>query len=227
LEIGFNAVFITAVLQIIAIDILLGGDNAIVIALACRRLPPEQRRLGIFWGVFGAVALRLILIFFALQLLNLPGLKIVGGLLLLWIGIKLIQPDSDQHNEATVAGSTRLIGAIKTIIVADAVMSLDNVIAVSAAARDNLVVAVIGVMISVPIVIWGSRFVLWLLDRFPIVILLGGALLGWIGGGMLIGDAALQSFTADWPKYSKYLAAIIGALLVLAVGKGFARRKSV
>jgi len=229
LEIGLNAVFITAVLQIIAIDILLGGDNAIVIALACRRLPPQQRRLGIFWGVFGAVALRLILIFFALQLLNIPFLKIVGALLLFWIGIKLIQPDNDHHNEATVTGSTHLIGAIKTIVIADAVMSLDNVIAVSAAAQGHFGLAVFGILISVPIVVWGSRFVLWLLDRFPVVILLGGALLGWVGGGMLIGDVALQPFTTDWPtelqKYSKYFAAIVGVLLVLGIGKWIARRK--
>jgi YjbE family integral membrane protein len=226
LEIGLNAVFITAVLQIIAIDILLGGDNAIVIALACRRLPPKQRRLGIFWGVFGAVALRIVLIFFALQLLTLPFLKIIGGLLLLWIGIKLILPDDDHHSEATVTGSTHLIGAIKTIVIADAVMSLDNVIAVSAAAQGHLALAVFGILISVPIVIWGSRFVLWLLDRFPVIILLGGALLGWVGGAMLIGDIALQSFTADWPAYSKYFAAAIGALLVLAIGKGIARRET-
>ncbi|MDR0251291.1 MAG: TerC family protein [Burkholderiales bacterium] len=230
MEIGFNAVFITAVLQIIAIDILLGGDNAIVIALACRRLPPKQRRLGIFWGVFGAVALRLILIFFALQLLSVPGLKIIGGLLLLWIGIKLIQPDGDHHTEATVAGSTRLISAIKTIIIADAVMSLDNVIAVSAAAQGHFGLAVFGILISVPIIIWGSHFVLRLFDRFPVIILLGGVLLGWVGGGMLVGDVVLQPFTTDWPNdlqtYGKYFAAMVGALLVLVIGKWIARRKT-
>jgi YjbE family integral membrane protein len=225
-EIGLNAVFITALLQIIAIDILLGGDNAIVIALACRRLPPKQRRLGIFWGVFGAVALRIVLIFFALQLLAIPFLKIIGGLLLFWIGIKLILPDDDRHSEATISGSTRLFGAIKTIVIADAVMSLDNVIAVSAAAQGHLPLAVFGIMISIPIVVWGSRFVLWLLDRFPLVILFGGALLGWIGGGMLVGDVALQPFTSDWPTYSKYFAALVGALFVLAIGKWIARRKT-
>ncbi len=227
LEIGFNTAFITAVLQIIAIDILLGGDNAIVIALACRRLPPKQRKIGVFWGVFGAVALRIILIFFALQLLNLPFLKIVGGLLLLWIGVKLIQPgDHDHHSEATVTGSTRLIGAIKTIIIADAVMSLDNVIGVSAAAQGNLALVVFGILISVPIVVWGSRFVLWLLERFPVIILFGGALLGWIGGEMLVGDVALKSWTAGWPAYSNYVAAIIGALFVLLAGKWIAGRKA-
>ncbi|MDR2710058.1 MAG: TerC family protein [Burkholderiales bacterium] len=226
MEIGFNATFITAVLQIVAIDILLGGDNAIVIALACRRLPPKQRRLGILWGTLGAVVLRIVLIFFALQLLTLPGLKIIGGLLLLWIGAKLIQSDDDPHTEATVAGSTRLIGAIKTIIVADAVMSLDNVIGVSAASNGHFVLAIFGIVISIPIVLWGSNLVLKLLDRFPVVILLGGALLGWVGGGMLAGDALLQSFTADWPKYSKYLVATVGAVLVLIVGKWITRRKA-
>ncbi|MDR2173372.1 MAG: TerC family protein [Burkholderiales bacterium] len=226
MEIGLNAVFITAVLQIIAIDILLGGDNAIVIALACRRLPPQQRRAGIFWGVFGAVGLRIVLIFFALQLLAIPFLKIVGGLLLFWIGVKLIQPDNEHHTEATVAGSTRLLGAIKTIVIADAVMSLDNVLAVSAAAQGHFGLAVFGVLISVPIVIWGSRFVLWLLDRYPVVILLGGGLLGWVGGKMLVGDIALETFVTDWPTYSKYIAAAIGALFVLIVGKWIGHRKT-
>lgn len=219
MEIGLNAAFITAVLQIIAIDILLGGDNAIVIALACRRLPPQQRCHGIFWGVLGAVAVRIVLIFFALQLLSLPGLKIIGGLLLLWIGVKLIRADDHSHNEATVAGSTRLIGAIKTIVVADAIMSLDNVIGVSAAAQDNLALAVFGIAVSVPIIVWGSRFVLRLLDRFPVIIVLGGALLGWIGGGMLASDIALQPLTSEWPSDSHYLAAAIGAIFVPVVGK--------
>ncbi|MCL2873024.1 MAG: TerC family protein [Betaproteobacteria bacterium] len=225
MEIGLNAAFITAVLQIIAIDILLGGDNAIVIALACRRLPPQQRRLGIFWGVLGAVAVRIVLIFFALQLLSLPGLKIIGGLLLLWIGVKLIRSDDNHHNEATVAGSTRLIGAIKTIIVADAIMSIDNVIGVSAAAQGDLALAVFGIVISVPIIVWGSRFVLRLLDRFPVIIVLGGALLGWIGGGMLVSDIALQPLISDWPNGSHYLAAVVGAIFVPVVGKWIAGRK--
>ncbi len=209
-------VFWIAVLQIIAIDILLGGDNAVVIALACRKLPDEQRKKGIFWGVAGAIILRVILIFFALQLLAVPWLKFVGALLLFWIGIKLLQPEEEGHGD--VAAATTLAAAIKTIIVADAVMSLDNVIAVAAAAHGSMVLVTFGILVSIPIVVWGSQLVLKLMDRYPIVITAGGALLGWIGGGMIPGDPALADFFAGMP-YAKYGLAILGAVLVIAIGK--------
>ncbi len=212
-----------AVLQIIAIDILLGGDNAIVIALACRRLPEQQRRQGIFWGVVGAIALRVILIFFALQLLAIPFLKIVGAVLLLWIGIKLLQPEEDEGH-GKIAGSTHLIGAIRTIVIADAVMSLDNVIAVAAAAKGDLTLVVFGILISIPIVVWGSKFVLKLMDRLPIVIGFGGALLGWIAGDMLLGDAVVKPHLEGQPDWLRYVSATIGALLVVVVGSWLARR---
>ena len=160
--------FWVSVGQIILIDILLGGDNAVVIALASRRLPAEQRSRAIFWGIFGAVALRVVLIFFALQLLNIPWLKIAGGLLLLWIGIKLLWPQEEGGHE--IDASTHLLGAIKTIVVADAVMSLDNVIGVAAAAKGHLGLVVFGLLISIPIIVWGSRFVLVLMDRFPVAL---------------------------------------------------------
>ena len=215
-------VFWIAVLQIIAIDILLGGDNAVVIALACRKLPEAQRKKGIFWGVAGAIGLRVVLIFFALQLLDIPWLKIVGALLLLWIGIKLLQPEEEGHGD--VAAATSLAGAIKTIIVADAVMSLDNVIAVAAAAHGSMLLVVFGILVSIPIVVWGSQLVLKLMDRYPIVITGGGALLGWIGGGMIVSDPALpQDLLANVP-YPKYVLAAIGALLVVVVGKWLAAR---
>lgn len=215
--------FWVAVLQIIAIDILLGGDNAIVIALACRRLPEKQRRQGIFWGVVGAIALRVILIFFALQLLAIPFLKVVGGALLLWIGIKLLQPE-DESEHGKVEGSTHLLGAIRTIIIADAVMSLDNVIAVAAAAKGDLTLVVFGILVSIPIVVWGSRFVLRLMDRLPVVITFGGALLGWIAGDMLLGDAVVKPYIEGQPGWLKYVSATVGALLVVAAGTWLARR---
>jgi YjbE family integral membrane protein len=218
-----DPVFWLAVLQIIAIDVLLGGDNAVVIALACRRLPPAQRNQGIFWGVFGAIALRVILIFFALQLLALPWLKLVGAVLLMWIGIKLLVPDDhDSHGE--VAASTHLMGAIRTIIVADAVMSLDNVVAVAAAARDSMALVVFGIAVSVPIIVWGSKLVLKLMDRFPVVITLGGMLLGWIAGEMAWSDVAFKTWTAQYPSWLHYVVAGAGAALVLATGKLIARR---
>jgi YjbE family integral membrane protein len=215
-------VFWIAVLQIIAIDILLGGDNAVVIALACRKLPDAQRKKGIFWGVAGAIILRVVLIFFALQLLDIPWLKIVGALLLLWIGIKLLQPEEEGHGD--VAAAATLAGAIKTIIVADAVMSLDNVIAVAAAAHGSMLLVVFGILVSIPIVVWGSQLVLKLMDRYPIVITGGGALLGWIGGGMIVSDPALPAGLLDGIPYPKYVLAVLGALLVVVVGKWLAMR---
>jgi len=224
-EAALEPAFWVSVLQIIAIDILLGGDNAIVIALACRRLPEQQRKQGIFWGVVGAIVLRVILIFFALQLLAIPFLKIVGGALLVWIGVKLMQPE-EEDGHGNIDGSTHLLGAIRTIIIADAVMSLDNVIAVAAAAKGDLTLVVFGILVSIPIVVWGSKFVLKLMDRLPVVITLGGALLGWIAGDMLLGDAVVKPYLEGQPGWLKYVASTAGALLVVAVGTWLARRKA-
>jgi len=216
--------FWIAVLQIIAIDILLGGDNAVVIALACRKLPDAQRNKGIFWGVFGAIGLRVILIYFALQLLAVPYLKIVGGLLLFWIGTKLVLPE-DENEHGNVQGSSTLAGAIKTIIVADAVMSVDNVIAVAGAAYGSIILVAFGIAVSIPIVVWGSKLVLALMDRFPVVITAGGALLGWIGGGMLVTDPAFPSVWREIVPHTAYLASGLGALLVVVAGKWLASRQ--
>lgn len=223
-ELLFSATFWLAVGQIVAIDILLGGDNAVVIALACRKLPPEQRRLGILWGTVGAIALRVVLIFFALQALAVPLLKAAGALLLLWIGVKLLLPDHDGHTE--VGASSSLIGAIRTIIVADAVMSLDNVIAVAAAARGSMLLVVFGIMLSIPIIVWGSRLVLRLMDRFPIVVTLGAALLGWIAGEMLLTDPYVAPLLSGAPQWSTKAGAATGALLVVALGKWWASRRA-
>jgi YjbE family integral membrane protein len=215
--------FWVAVLQIIAIDIVLGGDNAVVIALACRRLPEKQRNLGIFWGVFGAIGLRVVLIFFALTLLAIPFLKIVAALLLLWIGIKLLQPEP-QSNGHQIDASTTLPGAIKTIIIADAVMSLDNVIAIAGAAKDSIGLVIFGLVVSVPIIVWGSKLVMKLMDRFPIVIVIGAGLLGWIAGDMTVTDA----FTKEWVNvnaaFLHWFVPIFGALLVVIIGKRLAAR---
>jgi YjbE family integral membrane protein len=221
-----TAAFWIAVAQIIMIDILLGGDNAVVIALACRKLPEAQRKQGIFWGVAGAIGLRIVMIFFALQLLAVPWLKIVGAVLLFWIGIKLMQPEADDgHGE--IDGSASLLGAIKTVIVADAVMSLDNVIAVAGAAHGSMVLVVFGILVSIPIVVWGSQLVLKLMDRYPVVITIGAGLLGWIGGGMIPTDPAIaeqvEPLLAQIP-YGKTLLAVTGALFVVGVGYWLASR---
>lgn len=219
-----NPQFWIAVMQIIAIDIVLGGDNAVVIALACRHLPERQRNLGIMWGVVGAIALRVVLIFFALSLLAVPYLKVVGAVLLLWIGIKMLQPESEGEGGHTVDASTTLLGAIKTVIVADAVMSLDNVIAIAGAAKGSLGLVVFGLVVSVPIIVWGSKLVMRLMDRFPIVVVLGGALLGWIAGDMTVTDVALKEWMQANVPAPAWLGPLAGAALVVAVGKWLAAR---
>ena len=180
--------FWLAVGQIIMIDILLGGDNAVVIALACRKLPARQRTQGILWGTAGAILLRVVLIFFALTLLQIPFLKIVGAVLLLWIGIKLLLPEHAESH-SSIEASDKLWAAVKTVIVADFVMSLDNVIAIAGAAEGaggehQMPLVIFGLLVSIPIIVWGSQLVIKLMDRFPVIITLGGMLLGWIAGQM-------------------------------------------
>lgn len=221
----FSTDFWIAVLQIIAIDIVLSGDNAVVIALACRNLPAEQRRKGILWGVAGAVGLRVVLTAFAAGLLGFPYLKLIGGALLLWIGVKLLLPEEAQgHDE--VAGHERLLDAVKTIIVADFVMSLDNVIAVAAASRDSLLLLLFGLAVSIPLIMWSSQLVLKLMERHPIVVTLGAGLLGWVAGGMLVSDAAVKDWVAATVPMAHTLASATCALFVVAVGNWLAWRKA-
>lgn len=217
--------FWVAVLQIIAIDIVLGGDNAVVIALACRRLPDKQRKLGIFWGVAGAIVLRVVLIFFALNLLTIPYLKVAGAALLVWIGIKLLQPESEGSHE--VDASTTLLGAIKTIIVADAVMSLDNVIAIAGAAKDEISLVIFGLVISVPIIVWGSQLVMRVMDRYPVTIAIGAGLLGWIAGDMAVTDVVTKEWVNVNAKYLHWIVPAAMAIVVIAAGKMLAARKRV
>ena len=228
--------FWVAVGQIILIDILLGGDNAVVIALACRKLPPKQRTQGIIWGTAGAIVLRIILIFFALQLLAIPFLKIVGAILLVWIGVKLLVPDHEDGH-SNIEGSDKLWGAVKTVIIADFVMSVDNVIAIAGAAEASgtghgMALVIFGVLVSIPIIVWGSQLVIKLMDRFPIIITLGAMLLGWIAGTMTVTDPVLVNAAVmpSMPKIEatdmvRYGAGVVGALLVLAIGKWLTARK--
>ncbi len=215
--------FWIAVIQIIAIDIVLGGDNAVVIALACRRLPERQRNLGIFWGVFGAIGLRVILIFFALTLLAIPFLKITAGMLLLWIGIKLLQPEPES-SEHSIDASTTLLGTIKTIIVADAMMSLDNVVAIAGAARDSMGLVIFGLLVSVPVIVWGSKLVMKLMDRYPVIIVIGAGLLGWIAGGMCTTDAQSREWVNANAPFLHWLAPFCGVLVVVIAGRWHAAR---
>lgn len=213
------------VFKIIVIDLLLSGDNAVVIALACRNLPKAQRRKGILFGVGGAIGLRIVLTFFAVNLLALPYLKLIGAVLLLWIGIKLILPE-EEHGADSIKADTRLFGAVKTIIIADFVMSLDNVLGVAAAAKGNVSLLVFGLLISIPLIAWSSQLVLKLIDRFPFIIYAGGALLGYVAGEMLVGEALFATIV-EARHYLHWLIPSSCALLVLAFGKWLALRKAV
>ena len=218
----------SVVIQIIIIDLLLGGDNAVVIALACRNLHPNQRKKGIIYGTAGAIILRVILVAFAVTLLQIPFLKLVGGALLLWIGYKLmVQHDEDEHN---LDAPDKLFAAIKTIIVADIVMSLDNVLAIAGAAGQvddsahQIGYVVFGLIVSVPIIIAGSKVVLFLIDRFPLIVTAGAGLLGWIAGGMMVTDPAIVKQFGEGITAYTTIAGIAGAVAVMAFGELMKRR---
>ena len=218
----FTPQFWVAALEIVIINILLSGDNAVVIALACRNLQKKQRRLGIFYGVVGAVILRIVLTFFAVQLLLLPYLQLVGAVLLIWIGIKLIaQEDGADH---AVQASDRLIAAVKTVIVADLVMSLDNVIGVTGAARGSLLLLVFGLVVSIPLVVVGSQVIMKLIERFPWMVVAGGGLLGYIAGEIATEDAAVKPWIESHLPQLRWIAPAVGVALVVAVGGWLTRR---
>ena len=178
----------SGLIQIASIDILLGGDNAIVIALACQGLPEKERRAAMAWGVIGAIGVRLVLLFFALALLRLPYVKLIAALFLFWIGINLLGGKSHQKEGRR---NETFFSSIRTIILADTVMSIDNIIGVAGAARGDFLLVILGLSVSVPIILWGSRFVLKTMDRFPSLILMGAGLIGWIAGGMFFSDESL------------------------------------
>ena len=215
--------FWIAVVEIIFVNILLSGDNAVVIALACRNLAPRQRRQGIFWGVLGAIVLRIVLTFFAMSLLAYPWLKLIGGALLLWIGVKLITQDDGGEHE--VKASDRLMTAVWTIIVADLIMSLDNVVGVAAAAKGDGLLIVFGLVTSIPIVIIGSQIIMRLIARFPVLVLAGGGLLGYIAGEMVIEDPALQSWIAANAAEVVWIVPPLGFAAVVAMGLWLTRRR--
>ena len=230
LDAVYTLAFWQALGAIIWVNLLLSGDNAVVIALAARSLPQKQQKLAVFWGSAAAIIMRVILTIFAVALLQLPWLKLVGGVLLLWIGVKLIVPEDD---EADIKSSDNLIQAVKTILIADLVMSLDNVIAVAAAAEQGpaetkIMLLIIGLALSIPIVIFGSVMMLKVMERFPIIITLGAALLGWIAGDIMVSDPAIAGWVkanAAWLHEWK-VAPIAGAIFVVALGKWIAKKKT-
>ena len=208
--------FWIGLVKIIWINIILSGDNAVVIALAARALPPHQQRMAVLWGSGAAVVMRIALTVVAVQLLALPYLQIVGGLLLLWIGVQLLGEEDEGEGEAKE--NATLMAAVRTILIADLVMSLDNVIAVAAAAKGSLTLLILGLAISIPLVIFGSTLMIKLMERFPIIVVLGAGLIGWVGGETIVSDIALKEFVGPQP-WLHYAGAVVGAAFVVALGK--------
>lgn len=214
--------FLFNVLQLVMVDLVLSGDNAVVIALACRNLPPQLQKKAIFWGMMGAIGMRVILTFIAIWLLKIPLVQMIGGLLLFWIAVKLLKGEDD---EAEVAGGSTMWGAMKTIIFADMIMSLDNVIAVAGAAKGSLPLVIIGLAISIPIIIWGSRILMKLMSRFPVIIVAGAAVLGFTAGQMIAEDKLFGSFLQATLPVLQHVIPLCFALIVIVFGVYVKRRE--
>ncbi|MDE2578709.1 MAG: TerC family protein [Hyphomicrobiales bacterium] len=207
--------FALQILQIIWVDLLLSGDNAVVIALACRALPERQRKIGVILGAGAAVALRVLFLFIVVQLLALPYLRIVGGVLLLIIAVQLILGDEDSEHD--VKAQPNLIGAVTTIAIADAVMSLDNVVAIAGIARDHMGLMIFGVLLSIPFVVFGAGALMRMIERFPIIVWAGGALLGWVAGQMIAEEPFVHDWLARIGPVPPLTLAALGATLTIAI----------
>ena len=214
--------FWAALGAIILANVLLSGDNAVVIAMAARGLPAHQQKRAIVFGSGAAIVMRIVLTLIAVRMLGLPWLKLAGGLALLWIGAKLLLDDEAQHDDD--AKPIGIGAAVRTILVADLVMSLDNVLAVAAAAQGNTALLIIGLAISVPLIVFGSTLILKMMERFPVIITAGAALLGWLAGEMMLTDPALHRWFDEVPKSAVRIAGGVGAVLVVIVGKLLQRR---
>lgn len=215
-------VFWVALLQIIGVNIVLSGDNAVVIALAARSLPPAQQKKAIFWGSAAAVAMRILLTIVAVELLKLPVLKLVGALLLLWIAVQLLVPEDEGEGEGQSVSS--MANAIRTILIADLVMSLDNVIGVAAVAKGSITLLVIGLGISIPLVIFASTFLLKLMDRFPVIVVAGAGLLGYVAGEMAVTDPIVAPWIDANAAWLHTALPVVGVVLVIGIGKLLAAR---
>lgn len=217
-----TAAFWTGLLAIIWVNIILSGDNAVVIALAARSLPERQQKQAVMWGAGAAVVLRIILTIVAVELLRLPWLRLIGGILLFWIAVKLMVPEDG--GDDGVESSDNLWAAIKTILIADLVMSLDNVIAVAAVAKDSFVLLILGLAISIPLVIFGATMLMKLMGRWPIIISIGAALIGYVAGEMLVTDPVVKDWVDANAAWLHWAAAAAGAIFVVALGKWLAAR---
>jgi len=220
-----SAAFWAALGSIILTNVVLSGDNAVVIALAARSLPPQQQGKAIFWGSAAAIVLRIILTLVAVQLLQLPYLKIIGAILLFWIGVQLLLEEEEEVEDGKAPEQKGMMAAVRTILIADLVMSLDNVLAVAAAAKDSVTLLILGLGISIPLIVFGSTLLLKLMERFPIIITLGGALLGYLAGEMLVTDPAVAGWMGGpLPHAVASIAGGIGAVAVVAIGMLWRRR---
>ena len=208
--------------QIILVNIVLSGDNAVVIALAARSLPPRQQKQAVFWGAGAAVVMRIVLTIVALEMLKWPWLKLIGAALLLWIAVKLLVPEDG--GDDGIESSENMFAAIKTILIADLVMSLDNVIGVAAAAKGSILLLTLGLAISIPLVVFGATMLMRLMERFPIIIVIGAGLLGWVAGEMAATDPVLKEWVDAHAAWLHYAAPAAGAAIVVAVGKWLAAR---
>lgn len=217
--------YVVALFSIILINMLLSGDNALVIALASRNLPTEQQRRAIVWGGAGAIGLRMIFVFVAAALLQVPYLQLVGGLLLLWIALKLINGDHGEPEDIQAASD--LWGAVKTIIIADVVMSLDNVIAIVGVAKGNYILLAIGLAISIPIIIWGSQIILHLMERWPAIVTLGAAFLGWVGGEMFVSEKHIAHYLEIYPILHWAIPALFAGIVLVIAYLAKAKRRQV
>ena len=218
-----TARFWVDLLQIMGIDILLSGDNAVVIALASRSLPEAQRKMAVMGGSAAAVLLRVAFCLVVASLLQIPYLKLIGGILLLYIGVKLVIPEGEGNGTGTAA-TANMWGAIRTILIADAVMSLDNVVAIAAAAHGSVLLITLGLVISIPLIVFGSQLVLRVLNRFPILVVLGGGLLGWVAGETIVSDPAVYTRLPYDEHLQAQVAKPLLAVLVMAAGMALARR---
>ncbi|KYZ75019.1 hypothetical protein AXX12_15690 [Anaerosporomusa subterranea] len=214
--------FLTALLSIVAIDLVLAGDNAIVIALASRNLPINQRNKAIYWGTFGAILIRTLMTLAAVWLMKTPYLQAIGGLLLIPVAIKLLKKDdSEEHIDA----SSSFWGAIKTIIVADAIMGVDNVLAIAGASHGNMTLVILGLAISIPIVVWGSKWISSLMTKYPVLIYAGAGILAWTAGSMVMSDKIVGSYLTSVISIASWLCPLLITLFVLTVGKQMEKRQ--
>lgn len=218
-----SPLFWSAFGSIILANIVLSGDNAVVIAMAARTLKPEQRSKAIFWGSAAAIVMRIVLTIVAIQLLSLPYLKLIGAILLVYIGVDLLKGEEDEDGEGHEING--MMAAIRTILIADLVMSLDNVLAVAAAAKGNLPLLVLGLLVSIPLIIFGATLLTKVMERFPIIITIGAALLGFLAGEMLLTDPAVVSYFGPISEHTVTVGGILGAVLVVALGTYLTKRR--